>query len=518
MLLDKNSARSLQPINANIKLKPHQLAMLQRCKDIEMLNKGYGIMADKPGAGKTFVMLSLVLNDQQKEKSIVVVPHNIYNQWIEAIQTFSPCMKYVSYVNYQDITDLYFTKQIPECDIIITTALYYHTVTDSLHESNNRVKRVFLDEVDSIDNVLTKKVACDTLWLVSASYHKSRIENLSGVIESFNEDEILCICEESFQEQSFSLESPKLHNYICRSSFLNLMLRDIIDDKEMKAAYASDFSLIQRHIFTDIANNEKQAVLFVLKDLEMTLDSETVKLVDYTKKGANITPIEQVNKDLCESLIRDCQGKLKEIHQRIETYKLCVGCMEKYTRTGTYYTSSCCNKNICSKCIDKWYNHTLYCPYCRMKPDITTHTEMHSNIEESDTCDTCDYVSQDKMETFMKLIKQTCGNKVIVFSDYSKVFTSIQNRLKREHIIFVELDGGNINDMQKILNAYRHGSVKVLLVNSSFYGCGMNLENTTDVIFYHKTETVMYKQVIGRAQRPGRTSCLNVHNLLYLQE
>ena len=47
---------------------------------------------------------------------------------------------------------------------------------------------------------------------------------------------------------------------------------------------------------------------------------------------------------------------------------------------------------------------------------------------------------------------------------------------------------------------------------------GMNLENTTDVIFYHKTETVMYKQVIGRAQRPGRTSCLNVHNLLYLQE
>ena len=84
--------------------------------------------------------------------------------------------------------------------------------------------------------------------------------------------------------------------------------------------------------------------------------------------------------------------------------------------------------------------------------------------------------------------------------------------------MFIELDGGNISEMQKILNAYRNGSVQVLLVNSSFYGCGMNLENTTDVIFYHKTETVMYKQVIGRAQRPGRTTCLNVHNLLYLQE
>ena len=518
MLLDTNSTRSLQPANAKIRLKPHQLAMLQRCKDIELLNKGYGIMADKPGAGKTFVMLSLVLNDQQKELSIVVVPNNIYNQWIESIKSFAPSMKYVSYVNYQDITDLYFTKQIPECELIITTALYYHTVTDSLHESRTHVKRVFLDEVDSIDNVLTKKVTCDTLWLVSASYHKSRIENLSNVIEALNEDEISCICKETFQEQSFSLESPKLHNYICSSSFLNLMLHDIIDDKEMKAAYASDFSLIQRHIFTDIANTEKQAVLFVLKDLEMTVDSETVKLVDYTKKGDNITHIEQINKNKCENLIHECQNKLKEIHQRIETYELCVSCMDKYTRTGTYYLSSFCNKHICSKCTDKWYNHTLYCPYCRMKPDRSTHTELHSNIDQQDTSDTCDYVSQDKMETFVKLIKQTCGNKVIVFSDYSKIFTSIQNRLKKEHIMFIELDGGNISEMQKILNAYRNGSVQVLLVNSSFYGCGMNLENTTDVIFYHKTETVMYKQVIGRAQRPGRTTCLNVHNLLYLQE
>jgi len=95
MLLDTNSTRSLQPANAKIRLKPHQLAMLQRCKDIELLNKGYGIMADKPGAGKTFVMLSLVLNDQQKELSIVVVPNNIYNQWIESIKSFAPSMKYV---------------------------------------------------------------------------------------------------------------------------------------------------------------------------------------------------------------------------------------------------------------------------------------------------------------------------------------------------------------------------------------------------------------------------------------
>ncbi len=36
--------------------------------------------------------------------------------------------------------------------------------------------------------------------------------------------------------------------------------------------------------------------------------------------------------------------------------------------------------------------------------------------------------------------------------------------------------------------------------------------------FFHKTDRIMYEQVIGRAQRPGRTGRLSVHNLLYLNE
>jgi hypothetical protein len=44
----------------------------------------------------------------------------------------------------------------------------------------------------------------------------------------------------------------------------------------------------------------------------------------------------------------------------------------------------------------------------------------------------------------------------------------------------------------------------------------MNFEYVTDIIMVHKTSNA--QQIIGRAQRPGRTHRLNIHNLLYANE
>jgi len=46
----------------------------------------------------------------------------------------------------------------------------------------------------------------------------------------------------------------------------------------------------------------------------------------------------------------------------------------------------------------------------------------------------------------------------------------------------------------------------------------MNLQNTTDIVLLHKTNASMKDQVIGRAQRPGRTSQLRVWELLHCNE
>ena len=68
MTLNQNSEKYLQPNDININLKEHQLAMLNKCLEIEKNNE-FSIMRDKPGSGKTFVVLSMIYELKKKRYS-----------------------------------------------------------------------------------------------------------------------------------------------------------------------------------------------------------------------------------------------------------------------------------------------------------------------------------------------------------------------------------------------------------------------------------------------------------------
>lgn len=108
--------------------------------------------------------------------------------------------------------------------------------------------------------------------------------------------------------------------------------------------------------------------------------------------------------------------------------------------------------------------------------------------------------------------------KYIIFSDFYNTFRFIKDLLNKMEIKFLELDGGSIETIDKAVKEYREGESQVLLSNSTFFGCGLNMEFTTDIIFMHKMEPGIERQVIGRAQRPGRTNRLKVHYLFYDNE
>ena len=61
-------------------------------------------------------------------------------------------------------------------------------------------------------------------------------------------------------------------------------------------------------------------------------------------------------------------------------------------------------------------------------------------------------------------------------------------------------------------------SIQVLLLNAEYCASGINLENTSDIVIYHSMNDAKTKQIIGRGQRPGRTSVLNVWKLSYENE
>jgi SNF2 family DNA or RNA helicase len=129
--------------------------------------------------------------------------------------------------------------------------------------------------------------------------------------------------------------------------------------------------------------------------------------------------------------------------------------------------------------------------------------------------------SFDKVKNLEILVKKKLSenskSKILIFSisDYS--FSSIEPVLQKQNVRYAYIKG-NSNQINSVVKKYKGDEINVLLVNCINYGSGLNLENTTDIIMFHKMDSQIKGQVIGRAQRPGRTNPLNVHFLLHDNE
>ena len=109
--------------------------------------------------------------------------------------------------------------------------------------------------------------------------------------------------------------------------------------------------------------------------------------------------------------------------------------------------------------------------------------------------------------------------KVLVFASYDEAVGNITDKLREKNITFWQLSGTaqNINKSARMFNSCK--TTCVLVINSTNYCSGLNLQTATDLVFMHK---IMDKsteiQVIGRGQRLGRNSTLKVWYLLFDNE
>mgnify|MGYP001267322756 CR=1 FL=1 len=74
---------------------------------------------------------------------------------------------------------------------------------------------------------------------------------------------------------------------------------------------------------------------------------------------------------------------------------------------------------------------------------------------------------------------------------------------------------GTYKSIENKISRFKEGKTTILLLNSENFGAGLNLEMTTNLIIYHKLDSCLMKQVIGRAQRCGRTNPLSITYLKY---
>ena len=209
--------------------------------------------------------------------------------------------------------------------------------------------------------------------------------------------------------------------------------------------------------------------------------------------------------------ISSIKTKLKSIEDKINNAEneVCPVC---YDNTSNPTIVPCCKNIFCLGCITTWNKTKRSCPMCRENLDITDFNVLGDEMVREET------KLKTKMEELKILLREKTGGKVLIFSEFDNSFGDIVNFLNEDEIDYNKLRGssGRINS---ILKQFRQREDKqVLLLNAKQFGSGLNLQMTTDIVFFHRMSADMEKQVIGRGQRVGRTCPLKVHYLCYENE
>jgi hypothetical protein len=138
------------------------------------------------------------------------------------------------------------------------------------------------------------------------------------------------------------------------------------------------------------------------------------------------------------------------------------------------------------------------------------------NAASSSTGDTQVQQVLSKEDTLLKILQGNPQGRFVVFSKLDSSYWSSMSLLRNAGISF-NLLRGNSNVMASILDRFRNGSVRVLLLNTIHAASGIDISSATDLIIIHDLGHDKI-QAVGRCNRHPRNVPLRIHQLCYPHE
>ena len=174
---------------------------------------------------------------------------------------------------------------------------------------------------------------------------------------------------------------------------------------------------------------------------------------------------------------------------------------------------TCCQNIFCGKCVKD------DCPMCKSNDLSFIPLDDAKTLDEQmdQVINTTHHSTKNKIETILDIIngnenENENSKKILIFSNYNETFTVLKKFLDEKRLSYLELRGTK-EKRDNTIDLYKTGNVNILLLNTIHSGAGLNLQETSDIILYHRIFDYQKIQVIGRANRIGRKIPLNVHYL-----
>ena len=527
------------------------------------------------GANK--VVLSFTEVHNPIKTSILVIPHVLVSQWTNYIKEVSDNMRYVI-ISRQKHVDSFVKntlEHLDQIDLVVVTSSFYNAIAKPIATANLRLQRVVFDEVDNMNLPNCLHINSQFHWFVSASYanllhprgnyqydlvqqrtiwYASGLRN-SGFVRNVFTDLAFNLPMEYFKilfvknDDTYvrnSIDLPELRPNIiqCATPADIRILRGFADDDVIQCLNARDLAAALKIANPrQISTEENLIGLHIsrfVRDLHnINMRIELTKSLEYDDEAAR-------QHDLCrlEEKRIELEGRIAGIQERIRSCDTCCIC---YDDIQLKTVAPCCSNAFCFACLTRWLARNQTCPLCKSSLHSTRLLTV-TNSEDAQTTgsdctgatntvdDTTLDPSHDKIKNLRALLSSRIDPataKVLIFSSYDFTHHQIASALSSSSpstsvlakYKFKALKGNEAH-VNNLVASYRKtssdgddsGDINMLLVNARHFGSGINLENTTDIIMFHKLDCELEKQVIGRAQRFGRSVPLNIWYLLHENE
>lgn len=580
--IDNSCPLATQPQNMNVKLKPHQLSLLYSCKKFEesfivwnesKIKTFIGVIGDRVGSGKSFVVLALIssgsssgeslntirtfasnhviLHTKKKEAlenlNLLVVPHNLVQQWTTYLRSYFPNLRVLYLTKSKGFNNLYETD-LNILDLLVVSSTLYNRVAKYFSDNKIRLKRVFFDEADSINISSCEKVESDFYWFVTASFsnllyprgfngydmnqrkyimHALGIRNtgflknifidLASSTEASQLARVLVLKNsDDFINESIHLPEPITNFILCRTPVAINVLNGLVDKYIIDCLVANDIESALEYVNPYNRTNEENIIKCLIRKLQKQVKNIELRL-EYIQQVEYDTESERQHETKkWEDKIIEINRQMTGIKERIQSNNACCICYDELQKKTIV---PCCSNSFCFKCIQLWLSKSNKCPLCaKMIERYNLYVVEDTNTEIVEFSERI-HESNDKLTNLRNLLlfRLDENSKILIFSLYENTFLTIGKMLNENNVKYAYLKG-NMYQINNTIQNYKDNDIRVLFVNSRNYGSGLNLENTTDVILFHKFDSEIEKQVIGRAQRYGRTQPLRIWYLLYNNE
>ena len=532
-----------------------------------------GIIGCKVGSGKSFVVLGLILSqpklyfnrtltDYQSgpvcsfkkvnnenytlSSNIILVPHKLFTQWknyindktdINNLVAFSTPKEYkfleekIQEIKDNKLTKEDFVNEYLENKVFLISSTRWNKFADDIHFCKKKFSRIFIDEVHDINISACRSINVNFIWFITSSLQDAHYvrntgfikDKISSIFYNHFEKYLTIKTDDDYVEASQNLIKPNFNIIKCRSHMLMNILQGVITPEIRDMLAAEDINGVVHALGIENAT-ENNIISKICSDLEKELDNAKLDFEFKSKKHyASKTSKDEALKN-AQSKIDVLQEKIDNVMKRINECELDPIMQIEIEKP---VITPCCKNKFDLESLTSYFEfeqnkspHHIGCPLCRQPLQMNKLIYLGEIAEKEPEVETeFNTEKHDKIENLKHLLEQIDINKrILIFSEHEGNINKMSDVFEKNGRDKLRALKGARTVVDNVLDKYKNAEIKNLFLNARHSASGLNLEMTDVIIIMHKMSSDTLKQIVGRAQRLGRTSVLEVYQFVGLNE